>query len=355
MYYKNNIDGLSQEGISIYKKYKPYLKNFKDKKWNAELHIELADSYFFSGDVDSAFIYYEKAKNYGIDEQDKAFLAYVKLCMGSAYSRSGAFSESSLNLQEAYTAFQQLKDTFAVVHSKSLLASLYSNNDFLNEAKAERDEAIQLAILVKDYGKLASLYKSAAQDDKKKGLEKSRIANLKKAFEYAEKSEFKIANRLGHLSSLVIAYSENDSIQKAEEIIATIKKYPEELNKRNRVYYLEALQHLAFAKGNYKKAAAYGEEVLRLFRDKQSYIKIRNTELLLSNIHTELNNNEKAFTHFKAYTHIKDSIASVKKTASLAHYQTLYETEKRDAKIQEQESNLEVLDCLLYTSPSPRD
>ena len=40
----------------------------------------------------------------------------------------------------------------------------------------------------------------------------------------------------------------------------------------------------------------------------------------------------------------KDSISSVKNVQALSYYQTLYETEKRDSKIQAQESSIALLD-----------
>src|SRR5690606_21428598 len=56
-----------------------------------------------------------------------------------------------------------------------------------------------------------------------------------------------------------------------------------------------------------------------------------------------IGNKEKAFSHFKNYTKIKDSIGSIQKTRVLAYYQTIYETEKRDLTIQNQKSNIALL------------
>ena len=200
------------------------------------MHIELADSYYFSGIIDSAFIYYEKAKTYAIQEKDEPFLAYVQLCMGSAYSNIGGFSEASQSLKEAYLKFLKEKDTFALIHTKYLLSTIYSKNDFLEDAADERKEGIRLASLVNDTGKLSSFYSDAAKDNRKKGLERERISNLKKAILFAKNSEFKTNLKIGKMSKLAIAYAQNDSVIKAQEILTTIKQHPEELNKSNRVY-----------------------------------------------------------------------------------------------------------------------
>ena len=343
MFYKNNITSIPQDGITIYNEYIPKLANLQSPKWDSELHIELADSYFFSGNIDSAFIYYDKAKTYAIEKDDEEFLAYVNLCMGSVYSSIGAFSEGSQGLKDAYQTFLKVKDTFGLIHSKYLLANIYSKNDFLKEAKIERQEGIRIALLVEDNGKLSSFYSDAAKDFKKMGLEKERIAHLKTALYYSEISEFDVGLRIGKLTSLSIAYSQNDSLQKAKEIITRIKNSPEWLNKSNSVSYLNAVQHLVFSQGNYSEALKYGKEILAIYRAKESYEQIKDSELFLSNIYHKLGDKEKALSHYKSYNHIKDSIAGIQKTRALAYYQTLYETEKRDQEILVQKVNISSL------------
>lgn len=69
-------------------------------------------------------------------------------------------------------------------------------------------------------------------------------------------------------------------------------------------------------------------------------LEINIARLFLVEVYDKLNWPEMAFEHYKVYNRIKDSIQSVQKANSLAYYQTLYETEKRDKKIKEQDAQL---------------
>ena len=64
----------------------------------------------------------------------------------------------------------------------------------------------------------------------------------------------------------------------------------------------------------------------------------------LSTVYDKLGDNSKAFFHYKAYHDLRDSISSVQKVKGLSYYQTLYETEKRDAKIEAQSAEITLLD-----------
>ena len=47
--------------------------------------------------------------------------------------------------------------------------------------------------------------------------------------------------------------------------------------------------------------------------------------------------------HYLNYYTVNDSLSSVQKLKSLAYYQTLYETEKRDHKIENQQASIGLL------------
>src|SRR5690606_34584825 len=109
--------------------------------------------------------------------------------------------------------------------------------------------------------------------------------------------------------------------------------------------YLDALMHLAFAKKNYPLALKYGKEYLKLKSGGTSFNNVQYAELFMSNVYEAMGDIDQAYIHFKNYSEIRDSIGRIKKIKTLSYYQTLYETNKRDLKIKEQESNIALLDA----------
>ncbi len=342
--FKNNISGTPEEGITIFNEFMPKTKGYDNKKWLAKVYLELADSYYFSGNIDSAFIYYDKTLEYSAIAKDDFVQGLAKLYIGGAYGQRGDFSEGSKSLQEASKIFIKLKDTSNLISAKNSLSILYSQNNFFKEAEIERNEGMLLSKKIGNYGKLASFSYNTAIDVKKQGLEKERIKHLKDALMYSKKSQFETFYKIPFTSALSIAYSENDSILKAEQVLKQLEIDPNNLSDRNRIYYVDAQKKIAKAKGNLKDALAYGKESLQINTNRNAYEGIQNGSHFLSEVYEALGNKNEAFKHYKTYTKIKDSITGVQKTRSLAYYQTLYETEKRDNTINAQKINLTLLE-----------
>ena len=166
---------------------------------------------------------------------------------------------------------------------------------------------------------------------------------LKLALLTTRKSKFIKIQEPQFLSSIVITYSLLDSITKAEKYLKEIESNPSQNTEgKNKSSYFEALMYLSFAKKDYTKALEYGKIHLNLV-NKKSHSSIRQANKCLSNLYDLLGNEKMAFSHFKVYNKIKDSITSVQKVKALSYYQTLYETEKKTLKIKAQESDIDLL------------
>jgi len=100
---------------------------------------------------------------------------------------------------------------------------------------------------------------------------------------------------------------------------------------------------LSFAQGNYNEALKYGAEFLEAQQGKGNYEEILLAEAFLGNVYKSNMDINNANIHFLNYYKIKDSISSVQNVKSLAYYQTLYETEKRDLQINTQKANISLL------------
>ncbi|WP_159021299.1 sensor histidine kinase [Formosa sp. L2A11] len=342
--YYNNVLGQPEEGVILFKTYFNTFKNHLTDRNLAGIYIDAGDSYYFVKEVDTAMSYYSKAKDYATKAGNDHVKAFAILYQGYTYTDEGDFAKASQHIQEASKIFQKVKDTFNIITSRNALSTLYSANGFLKEAELERKEAIELAKLSKNYKVLIPIYLNYAIDNKKQGLQKERLINIHKAVVASEKSDHHDYFRPILLHALVIAYAENDSLDKARSYYKTLKA-----DKRNTegIYesnYYRASSRLAFAEKDYPSAVEWGEKYLDLVKATNNIDYIEDGESFLADVYEKLNQYNEAYTHLKASKKIEDSLKSVQKNNALSYYQTLYETNKRDQKIKDQNSEIKLLD-----------
>lgn len=342
--YHNNFLGKPKTGIAIFNTYFKTLKNNISARNLASLYIDSGDSFYFTKQVDSAMFHYDKAITYAEKANDNRVKGFAILYKGYAYSDEGKFALASQTLKQASEIFTQEKDTFNIIAAKNSLAILYSANGFIEEAQKERRETIKLATETKSYGQLISLYVNEANDFKKQGLETQRIKNLHKAMVVCKKS-----NHFNYfypilLNALTIAYAENDSLEKAKFYLKEVEKDQQNTEGIHKARYYKAIKKLAFAEKDYKKAKTLGIEHLNIVSTSNDIKGKRKAQKFLSEVYEKLNSPDEALSFYKASKKIEDSIQSVQKTKALAYYQTLYETAKRDKKIEEQNSEIALLD-----------
>lgn len=340
IYYHNNILSQPEVGLAIFNTYFDRVKNKISNRNLASLYIDSGDSFSFTGQVDAALAHYDKAKEYGEKANNPRVVAFAFLYKGYIYSDEGDFTKASQSFQEASAIFNEAKDTFNIIASKNALAILYSVNGFVNEAHKERTDAIAFAEKIKSYGQLTTLYINEAHDNKKQGFEDKRIHFLLKAVKTSKKSKYFENLNPVLLSEIIKGYAENDSLEKARFYLREFEKNAENTKGVYKPNYYDALKKLAYAEQDYTEAKKLGLKHLELLSRNNKILEIRDGQLFLATVYEKLNRLDLAFAHYKVYNKIEDSIQSVQKTKTLAYYQTLYETAKRDKKIEEQDSQI---------------
>ncbi|TYB79739.1 tetratricopeptide repeat-containing sensor histidine kinase [Bizionia myxarmorum] len=285
---------------------------------------------------DSSYVYAEKYQS--------EYMELSKFAKGMALLNTGDFGAASITLQEASKMFQEKKDTVYWLSAKNSISILYSKNGFFEEAKKERDELIKIANTTHSYHNLPVVYYNNAADDHKLNNQKSRIKNLKLAVEANDRLEKKAYFDVPLKFGLAVGLAENDSLKQAKAIIEDLERDENSTIGYNRPFYLAAKMRYAFAEKNYTEAIRYGIENYELKNESDQYEELQEASLFLSKVYERMGDPDKAFSHYKKYTQIKDSIGSSQNTRVLAYYQTIYETEKRDLTIQNQTSNIALLD-----------
>ncbi|WP_299095485.1 sensor histidine kinase [uncultured Winogradskyella sp.] len=330
------------QGKLVITETKPLLPYVNDKELVGKYFFEVADLHYYLGEFEASLENYDSAFYYA-KNRSTSLQGLSKFGKGIVYVDKGEFGKASLALQEAIAYFQADKDTLNWINAKNSMTILYGKNEFYNDETTERKELIDLALKYKNYPSLPSVYYNAAASANKKGNQKLRINYLKEALEVNKDSDYKEFFLPILKAGLVSAYADNDSLAKAEELLGDVEKNSNDISGFNESFYLDAKMRLAFMKKEYLEAKNYAERYLFLKKQSQEFEEIQQAERFLSRIYKRTGNSEKALEHFENYTALKDSILGVQRARILSYYQTLYETEKRDLKIQAQQSDIDLL------------
>lgn len=345
IYFQNNITRDLEEGNRIFLDFLAQAEMCTDHSILSRFYLEGADNYLYSENQEKAIEFYTLSEKEAFLAGDTLQMGVAKMYKGNALSFMGKFSEASEEFQDALEIFQKMNDIHYVISAKSFLSDLYSQNSFYEEAKKERDEGIALAKKIGSYGHLSAFYYNTALVNKDEGAYKEAITNLKMALDAGRKTDNPQFYESTALTGLVIAYSEVDSISKAEFYLREFEDIYKNRIENVKELHLDALMHLAYARKEYVLALKYGKEFLKLKSSGTNFENIQFAEQFVSKVYEALGDTDQAYAHFKRYTQIKDSIGKIKNVKALTYYQTLYETNKRDLKIQEQQANIALLDA----------
>ena len=343
--FQNNYLGKPEEGLKLFKTYNEKLSKGTDFGPIGYMYLNAADSYYYTGDLDTSFEYYAIAKDYALKAKDEKLHAYAVMYTGYNESELGEFSEASKHLKEASSIFLKLKDTTNILGAKNALAILYSRNAFFEEAEKERKESILMIGDTDRYRALSNLYFNAAEDNKKTRDFKKQLINIKACFLANEKTNNSYGVKPRILSQLVHAYCENDSIAKAETYFEELKAiYQKDETERLKEELVKAKRVLAFTKGDYKNAIKNSVGLISILKNKKAHVgDIVSAEKYLAEAYQANGDQINYKKHILNHYTIKDSLSSVQKLKSLAYYQTLYQTEKRDLEIENQKASIVVL------------
>jgi tetratricopeptide (TPR) repeat protein len=347
IWYKNAIVREPNEGILLFNTYINDFKTINSNHTLARLYLYLGESYKMIGNVDKTLACYSKVKDYSLKSGNDNYLGLANLYMGQQQGRIGKFSQASLSYKSAIGLFIKIKDTFQIISTKNSLANLYSQNVFHEEAIKERDETIELSKKFSKSRNLPLFYSNISEDYNQLGNRVKQIEYLKAslhALENNSKDRYWSIDKIKYLTGLTNALVDSDSLDLAEQNFKVLEAlYIKDENPRSRRDYVNAKKTLTYAQGNYKEALKYSRAYLEIQKERKSIYGIMNAEQSLSEVYSALGETTNSNIHLLNHYQIKDSISGVQNAKSLAYYQTLYETEKRDLKIGNQKASIGLL------------
>ena len=327
-------------------KFHEFESKFPPDEHLAELgyfYAEGAATYFMAGRFEEGLPYAKEVHRLALKTQDSTLLVLAKEDLGHAFAMMGDFQKAAAEFAGVIQINERIKPE-GIASAKRELAILYSQNGLQEEAKKLRQEAINVSKSLGDNSLTYTLFYDQAFDEMLHGSLKERLRYLDSAAVYNKE-----LTKEYYVYELAIAqlgaYSESGMLSEAT---AVKERLEERLKGKSPAKYPEynlAMAQYEFLRGNYTKAAALGELEYEALKDSKFYEGIYMVNKFLSKVYERLGNQKRAFETLSIYNKIKDSLESVQKANGFSYYQTLLETEKKEAKIAVQESEIELLDA----------
>lgn len=250
-------------------------------------------------------------------------------------------------MEHAFAALALLryqKDENRLVDIQGILATVYSLNYLFEPAKILRDEKIAYAEEIKDYQNLIIENLNAALDEKLQNHYEAQKLHLDKAVAYAEvynNAHFKF---ICYHSYLVYAsqQEQTENSQKYFDLISAL--YPQfEGSPFHNILYLEAQAYYQYGLGNLHKAELLALEKLKFAETFNSKEIIQESHELLLLIFEASGQIDKANVQENFVLNYLNNTKEEALKNQLIYYQTIYETEKRDLKLEAQQKNIALL------------
>lgn len=334
----------SQKSIDLLNQVIKYEDKITDSFLKGGIYLKRGGA-FFNFDLQKAIDDYSRAIEI-YEEKDAIYKADAFLFRGQAHSALGQFVAASEDYKAAYDLFEKEKDFEYMLHARSGEIVMYSKNGFLEKSLKQRASLINSLLDLELYEYLSIQYYNQSIDYKKLQKNDLRYEYLQEALKYADSASNLPFVYTAAYSSLSDHFSLTKSpkeafvfLEKAREYLNQIKndKYANSIFLMALIQYQKENEQWIEAKENSLKRLALIEN---MGLDEENI----NTHKTLSEIYSNLNDNERAYYHLEKHASLKDSLYNQSNTNALIYYQTLYETERHEKELTEKKSSIALLE-----------
>lgn len=263
--------------------------------------------------------------------------------LGSIHGRISNFEEALTYYFKALRLKEQLNDDVGVALILNKIGNVYLYVPKLDKAEENYRRALELNLKHNNYLGITFNSINLGVIHQRKGEYDEAIAQFRSVLEKINEYNIpKIEQAViyGNIGSTLTAqkkYEESlQNLSKALELKLEVKNYGRAAHTCNDISeaYIE-MKQFDNAKKFALKAIDYSKNE-NLFQRRLAY-------KLLSECEYELGNYKSSYAYLKQYNKLKDSILSIENLENINENQIKYESEKRDLKIQAQESDIALL------------
>lgn len=302
--------GPYNESVILYMKALAIFKALDSTAQVSRCYYKLGFNHFKLADYDLGLDYYFKSLKLDEERNYKPGIALTLERIGKLYLNTGDFYKARESFERALNIFIELKDDYRMLMNESCIAVTYQKEAMRYDNDSLFYKAIDLykVLLPKSSKKLPETHAALLQNI---GSSYRFLKQYDKSLEYLIKS-LPIQVELGlHKDS---AHTCNDIAETYLDMnqLSKAKKY--------------ALKAVNFARGYALQQERYAYYVLYLIEEKTQ-------------------NFESSLVNYKKYQKLQDSIFSLEKTNKINDLRIKYESDKQRLKIENQESNIALLDA----------
>ena len=302
--------GPYNESVILYMQALSIFKALDNTAQVSRCYYKLGFNHFKLADYDLGLEYYFKSLKLDEERNYKPGIALTLERIGKLYLNTGDFYKARESFERALNIFIELKDDYRMLMNESCIAVTYQKEAMRYDNDSLFYKAIDLykVLLPKSSKKLPETHAALLQNI---GSSYRFLKQYDKSLEYLIKS-LPIQVELGlHKDS---AHTCNDIAETYLDMnqLSKAKKY--------------ALKAVNFARGYALQQERYAYYVLYLIEEKTQ-------------------NFESSLVNYKKYQKLQDSIFSLEKTNKINDLRIKYESDKQRLKIENQESNIALLDA----------
>jgi len=333
----------NDRALNLVEKVEPYLEKINDPYLEAGLYLKKGGGYFNGKSYKKAVENYTKAVE-TYENKDSIYKADAIFFRGQAQFNLGNHLKAIEDYKTAGIYYENLGDITYALYTEAEIISIYGINGFTEKTIQEHLNLIEKKKrlnhkkgLTVDYFNLAGNYKKINNREKQEEY-------LLKAAESEEENSQEFSSSTQVYAALAKFYSDSD-IQKAKEYLDKSKETLENSGKQTLtgLYYNQARAYYLFKTNKYEEALQLAKNNLKIFEENSDTDGLIKTNMLIYDIYKKKNDAKNALSYYQKYNQLQDSIYSVTKTNALSYYQTLYETEKQEKEIAQQQADLDIL------------
>ncbi len=299
-----------------------------------DLYLNIAQK-FNQTNPDSTEIYALRAKDLSEKLGHLYYSAYSWNIVAAAYMRLGSYSNGLSALKEAQKYAELLNDDHISLKAHILrgLGNIYFIQYKYEEAIYFYNESLELFEKANDISGIGFVYNNFANVYYETLKFDSALIYYKKYLEI----ETSQGNEMGMGSAYLnmgMLYQEMDSVDQAIEYSLKAKEIAEKHNALVMLTYpLKVLSTVSRDKGEYQESIEYATQSLEIADDLGIIYEQKDAHDNLAASYEKTGNYELAYTHYKAFKELNDSLLNEDSNNKLAEMRAKYETEKKEQEI----------------------
>lgn len=289
------------------------------------------DPTFPNRKLDSTFFYHKEQLKIAQRNHQPSYLGLRHWELGAFYFKVGVYSEAMDQFKMALHNLNNPKDTLAVVVKNSIGQVELSLKNF-DQAEIYFGEALQEAILLNyirgqaiSRGHLGSCFEKKGQYGKALGYQNESLELFRSI---ADKNGLSKANE--NIGSI---YEDLERYEKAHEYFTSAYEHVEGTNSELEANVLNNLGDIYRKKGSYQKAVYYTTEALKIANYLRAQQQLSSANKDLAKTYAALGDFQKAYLHLQEAERLNEEVFYSRNTNQFNVLQTVYETDKKEAKI----------------------